>query len=420
MLLRAESEAAVYVCPGERSPISRGIHLGRMAGFYPACRTCRHRDDTGSLSARQVKQLAETRRRSERAPLFHDEGAAGVFWNEIDPAVARRLGAALGIYLRHDRPPSAETATVVIGADGRPPGTDMVAAAGEGLRWAGCRLVDVGKASAPCLAFAVDHLTADGGLLVGNFAGQAHTVGLAFWEAAARPLSSGGSLEELRAIFDASPSRPTRRFGSTCRFSAEGAYLAGLAERYHALRPLRLVLAAQSPPVFGYLQQLTAAVACRVTPFSGGMTALGGSVVRQQAHFGALVDDDAERCRLVDDRGRPVSDERLLWVLARHRLDAQPGGVIVLEQECSPRLADQIHRRGGRVVFAGGRRAEMHGAMQAHEALLGGGASGRIWHRSGAGHASPDALWTLTLLFELLSQSDRPLADILDADAPVS
>jgi hypothetical protein len=52
-------------------------------------------------------------------------------------------------------------------------------------------------------------------------------------------------------------------------------------------------------------------------------------------------------------------------------------------------------------------------SMAEHRARLGGGPSGRLWYGSAA-----DALQTLTHLLVLLSQSDRPLSQLLDATRP--
>src|SRR5690242_5709376 len=50
---------AEYQCPGEAHPISRTVHLGRLASFYHACRSCVHRNDTLGLNRRQVRRVAE-------------------------------------------------------------------------------------------------------------------------------------------------------------------------------------------------------------------------------------------------------------------------------------------------------------------------------------------------------------------------
>ena len=54
--------------------------------------------------------------------------------------------------------------------------------------------------------------------------------------------------------------------------------------------------------------------------------------------------------------------------------------------------------------------------MRQHDALLGGGPSGRLWHAVGRLPLA-DALRTLTLLLVLLSRDDSPLSEVLDAEA---
>ena len=89
-----------YRCPGEQHPISRAVHLGRLAAFYPACRQCdsprRHRHDLAA-PGRAVgrNQLARP-----AASLFHDEGAGGVYLNDLTPAAAKDIAAAFGAVMR--------------------------------------------------------------------------------------------------------------------------------------------------------------------------------------------------------------------------------------------------------------------------------------------------------------------------------
>ena len=229
-----------YRCPGEQHPISRAVHLGRLAAFYPACRQCPRREETGTLSPRRVAQLAETSRRGQPRSLFHDEGAGGVYLNDLTPAAAkeyrrrvRRGGERCEEGRRESRrgergreaevgptspyllisPSPQSPPSILLAGDGRPLTAELVAAAAEGLRSTGCDVVDVGPSTAPCLAFAVDHLQAAGGILVGNPGEDSHTAGMKFWAAGPRPLSAGGSLEPIMERYQAGVSRvrPTHR-----------------------------------------------------------------------------------------------------------------------------------------------------------------------------------------------------------------
>lgn len=407
-----------YRCPNETQPISRSIHLGRLARFWPACRECEHRDDTGTISPRTVSQLAETWKRETSPQLFHAEGVAGVCPNELNTAHARRLAVVLGTYLAHQRPLDAEAPVVLLGNDGRALGAELLAAASEGLRWAGCHLVDVGAVSAPCLATAIDHLQADGGVLIGNPAAQSQTVGLKFWALGPRPLSAGAGLDDLEALLPQPIDRPTRTYGSQRSFPAHEPYLANLADAYHALRPLRLVLHTSCPPVAFFLQQLLATVACQAIFCASdeGPQRLGARVVAEGAHFGMAIGDDGETGRLVDQQGRNVPPERLVLLLARQQLSAQPGAKILLDPGTSASVAGVIHAWGGQAVVGAAGRAGTERAMRESGAVLGGGADGRLWHA--VGHASPDALRTLTQLLVLLSRSDRRLSEVLDVEVP--
>ena len=203
--------AVEYRCPGAGYAISRAVHLGRLARFYPACRHCPHAADTGTLSPRQVRQLREIDPRGVPRPRFHEEGAGGVYGNEFPPADARQMAAALGLCLRQgDCPnfhvnengtvPFDATPLVVLAGDGRPPSAALVAAAGEGLRWAGCDLVDIGPASSPCLMLAIARLDAAGGILVGSSAGRPGEVGLKFFAPGPCPVSRGALLDAIERL----------------------------------------------------------------------------------------------------------------------------------------------------------------------------------------------------------------------------
>jgi phosphomannomutase len=437
-----------YRCPGQIQPIPRAVHLGRLAAFYPPCRQCPHRDDTGTLSPRQIEQLREVQANHRPHSLFHDEGAGGVYLNDLMPAAGRDIAAAFGLAMQragreergegrdnrqslsvHASPSNSclfsspqspiPNPCAVLAGDGRALTAELSAAVGEGLRRGGCDVVDIGPATAACLGFAVHQLSAAGGVLVGNPCQEPHLVGLQFWAAGPSPLSAGGTLEPIVQLYQSGIDRPTRRYGALHRFEADVPYLAALSGYYHALRPLGVVVDSASGPLVAYLERLTASVACQVTASRVASCDLPGQIRADAAHFAACVDGDGETCRVLDERGQPVPAERLLLLLTRHNVrtsDARPA-TIVLEPSTPPAIGRRIEQFGGRVVIGGSRRADMAGAMRAHCASFGGGSAGRFWHVVG-GVALPDALATITELLILLSRSDEPLSAVLDREAP--
>ena len=442
----------LYRCPDAEYPISPAVHLGRLARFYPGCRRCPHAADTGTLPARQVKRLQEVAQRPPMLPRFHDEGASGVYGNELAPADAHRMAAAFGVCLRR-APDAPAWPAVVLAGDGRPLSANLVAAVGEGLRWAACDLIDIGPATTACLLMAIAQLDAAGGVLVGNPGGLPHQAGLKFFAPGPAPVSRGPWLDAIEQLSRVGVDRPARRCGSLRRAEAEAAYLATLSPYYHALRPLRFVLDARCPPVVQCLRKLTAQVAVTILPSPGtgpftgdcpdfrgadsaalrtgvaaakmglspsaapGQERIGQQILAQQAHFGLSIADDGETCRLWDEQGRAVPSESVLLLVARHLLGqqtaAEDGAAVVVEEGASAALAESIASCGGAPVHAAAARSAMAAAMRDHRALIGGGPSGRYWYPAGP-FAVPDALKTLSLLLVLLSRDDRPLSQVLD------
>jgi len=412
-----------YRCPGEATPISRAVHLGRLARFYSGCRDCPHREETASLPARHVKRLAETWQRGAAVQLFHEEGAGSDSANDLTPATVRRVAAAFGNWLRGRRAGSKEASehpAVVLGADGSPQSPELVAAVADGLRWSGCGVVDVGPVTSACLTLALHSLGADGGICVGSGHGV-RDVAMRFWQGAS-PLSAGNAMDEIRRLSETGVNRPTRRYGSIRRFPADAEYLAGLSGHYHALRPLRVVVDTASRPLLAYLGMLTARLGCRILACQATPQRLAELVRQEKAHFGVGVDSDAECCVAVDESACAVGADRLFLLVARHLLAGQSGAAIVVEGGWSELLADAIAGLGGLAVPSGAARAEMARQVCGHGAPLGADRSGRIWYYHSAGirqgYCAADALRTLTLLLEILSQSDRPLSGVLDAAWP--
>jgi len=423
----ATDNNAEYRCPGEKYPISRAVHLGRLARFYPACRDCPHRHDTGVLSPRQAKRLQETARRGRKEPLFRREEIGGVALGQLSPGTVRDVAVAFGICLQRNllvepapsEQPEVRDTVVVVAGDGRPAVAELVAAACEGLRLAGCHVVDLGAASAACLMFTADRLGVAGGLLVGSGQGGLNRIAVKLFGPEAAPLSQDSGLDVVCGQWEHGIDRPTRRFGGAGRFQAETPYLDLFRPYYHALRPLRFVLDSACPPVETYLDRLLADLACRAVVVHAGGENLPEQVIAEEAHFGIHVDDDGERCRVVDELGHWIATDRLLALLAsQSSADASESKrVLALAPDIEwssadmPGLAWEVAQ-----LRDASSRAAVAAAMRQCAGTYGADLHGRLWSRAG-GVPVPDALHTLTQLLALLSRSDRPFSVVLDREA---
>jgi phosphomannomutase len=398
-------QSTFYQCPGEAYPISEAVHLGRLAQFYPACRSCPHRDQTGSLSTRQVRQLVESRRRGQSRELFTPEGLAGVELNDLNPAAVRQAATAFAMHLWQGAS-TKQAPIVVVGSDQRPLTAELIAAAIEGLRFCGCGVVDIGGITAPCLTSAIHELDAGAGLLIGNAPSKTHTVSLTYWGSRGRPISWHDGLESIASHYAVPIERPKHEFGSLRRHQPQAAYLDPLKEGFHALRPLRVILETSSLPLREYLDQLSQDISCRfIKPGDASGSA-------SDAHFTITINGDGSVCQVRDENQQPVPSERLLIALATYLLRFTPGATVVLEEEATSETEHQLSACGARVVRCGTTRAAMFDRMIDHDAVLGGGPSGRFW--LGGQRPADDGLKLLILLLVVMSESDRPLSTVLD------
>jgi hypothetical protein len=297
-----------YCCPGENYAISRAVHLARLDNYYAACRDCPRREDTTGLSARHVRRLAELHSRPRESSRL-GPGGIRVPINDVSPPLARAIAIQ---FARQVLNQVTETRpAIVFASDGRLSTTAIVAAVVEGIRWAGCEAIDLGAASAPCTARAIEHLDANGGIYLGDPDGAAHKLGMKFWIGRCRT-NFYPALDEVESTIGLID-RPVRAFGPLRRIDAAEGYLNELRPAYHAFRPLRFVLRCSCEPVVTYLNDLLQTVACRVIPAEPDD--FGGQVVAAKAHFGMEISDDGETGRVFDEHGRAVAN-RLKSVIA--------------------------------------------------------------------------------------------------------
>jgi phosphomannomutase len=414
-----------YRCPGDSHPIDRVTHLARLAEFYPACLACPHRADALGLTPLKRRERRELERRAPGTPVFDSEELS-LPAGEFDSRSVTRLATAVAVELGSPSTAGSPPA-VLVGHDGHWTTADFVPAACRALDRAGCQAIEVGAVSSPCMARAAARAGAVAALWMGRSEEHVRTIRL--WQGAGRPCSSPGTLDAIADGFQRDLPRPTRRGGALGRLAPTSDYLATFNGLYHALRPLVFVLDTRCEPVLHSWQQLNAGGACRAllpeqdlargeleigqSALERRLQAIARRVVAAGAHFGLWIDGSGEACRLVDERGQCVAPERLLAVLARFVCREHPGAAIALEPATSAQLRVRLAEFDARLAPGEATRERMHERMHASGALLGGGASGRYWYAGPPPLA--DALFTLSLLLAILSQSDAPLSEVLDA-----
>ena len=442
----------LYICPGQTHPISRSVHLSRLAAFYPACRDCPFRSETGQIPARTVERLQQTEHRDQRKSLLSHDGVRGIYLNELTRKKAEQYAAAFAGLLwqqspligkRHSsqstkkRQRSAPKGhTVVIGYDERPSSPDIVTGVGMSLRKMGCHVIDIGISTVPCFRFNVDHLQANAGIFVTGSGCDPSWTGLDFVMRNAVPLStqcgtpSGEpdianrelSLSQIENRMQVPISRPTRTAGLQRAFQGMVPYEAGLWKHFDTLRPLKIALGSPSRLIQRLLENIFAQLPCElleveipqrarnlIDPEDADVKRVGEAVRERNFDLGVLIDDDSQRIGFLDEDGELIAAAEMTSTLAEFLLSEHSERSIVVENTAWDVLTPGIQAAGGICINGGTSQQSMSRTLQEHAASFGGGDSSRYWFRES--FPTCDAILSLAKVLALLSRSDAPLSE---------
>lgn len=255
-----QAERPTYLCPGEAHPISRAVHLSRLAAFYPPCRHCPRAGDVGAIPRPQPTVATAAPVVPAPAACLARDGVRGVYLNELTreraAKIAERIAVAVwdGIVRRgggedDDAPPYASPVapTIVVGRDARPSSPDLAAGVVPALRRMGCPVVDVGCVSRPAIDFAVHHLRTAAGVYVTGAGLPPAVTGLDVVGADGVPWSAAGSLKRIADSLTLPAARPTRLGGALHTFDVTGPHRTDFARRLTGLRRARVGVAAECP-----------------------------------------------------------------------------------------------------------------------------------------------------------------------------
>jgi phosphoglucosamine mutase len=365
--------------------------------------------------------------------LFGTDGIRSVAGQyPLDAPTVRRFGAALaGVLARtHGR-----HCRVVLGRDTRESGAWLAGAVTSGLLAGEASVVDAGTITTPGLAHVLEGHSFDAGVMISASHNPFQDNGLKVFGPGGFKLSD--ELErrvEERMLDETWPSLQERTSGALSDPRLVDTYVEHLQRvtRSGCLRGLRLVLdcangsaASIAPPVFrrqgAEVQTLGDAPDGRNINLDCGsqhLERLARAVVESGADLGVAFDGDADRCQVVDRRGRRADGDHVLYISGRRlqRLGLLRGNAIVatimsnlwLERALAA-LGIALHRTavGDKYVLE---------RMLAEDLVLGGEQSGHVIFREHA--TTGDGILTALLFLETLVAEGEPLEQILDAIEP--
>ena len=358
------------------------------------------------------------------AGIFRAYDVRGIVGDDLDADGAGEVGRAFGSVIV-----DAGGERVVMGRDGRLTGPEMSAAFAEGVRAAGCSVVDVGVVPTPVVYFGLHHLDVDGGAMVTASHNPAEYNG--FKLCLGTRSMHGEAIKDLHRMIE----REGYSSGSGRLEKTEivDPYVDMITERVRLERSLRIGLDAGNGVAGPLALRLYEALGCEVIPLycdidgsfpnhhpdptlPEAVVDLQRAVVEGGLDLGIGLDGDGDRVGLIDEGGNIVWGDRLTILLARDLLQRNPGAKVVYDVKCSRLLPEDVERHGGEPIMWKTGHSLVKEKMWQEEALLGGEMSGHLFFGENFfGH--DDALYAGAKLMQIATLESRPFSELL-SDLP--
>ena len=340
----------------------------------------------------------------------------GVVPDQLDEQVARAVGAAFARVTGAER--------IVTARDMRASSAPLAAAFAEGVTAQGADVLDAGLGSTDLLYFASGSLDLPGAMFTASH-NPARYNGIKLCRAGAAPVGQDTGLREIRALAeqDLEPAGRRGRVEQRDLLPAYADYLLGLVD-LAAIRPLTVVVDAgngmaghTAPAVLGppltvvplYFELDGSFPNHEANPLDpANLRDLQAKVVEVGADVGLAFDGDADRCFVVDERGRPVSPSAITALVAARALAEHPGDTVIHNLITSRAVPEIIRERGGVPVRARVGHSFIKQVMAETGAVFGGEHSAHYYFRD-FWRADTGMLAALHVL-AALGRSDLPLS----------
>ena len=287
--------------------------------------------------------------------VFKAYDVRGLVGDQIDESLARAVGAAF----------VAETGArrLVVGHDMRESSPSLAGAFGDGATEAGADVVMIGLASTDQLYFASGHLELPGVMFTASHNPAAYN-GIKMCRAGASPIGKESGLAAIRDRVASGAAVHATSPGSLSTTDVLAAYAAHLLTLAPVTgRRLKVVVDAgngmaghTAPAVFDRLRDQVDLVPLyfeldgtfpnhEANPIEPeNLADLQKAVLSAGADIGLAFDGDADRCFLVDERGRIVDPSTLTALIATRELARVPGASVIHNLITSRASSGDRHR----------------------------------------------------------------------------
>ncbi len=382
----------------------------------------------------EKKALSSSAEATPKTPLFGTDGIRGKAGELLTGTLALQVGQAVGTVLQTSS--ASSIGLIILGQDSRNSCDMLAMALSAGLTSAGLDVWHLGLCPTPAVAYLTQKLGAAGGVMISASHNPPEDNGIKVFGASGAKLSLTQQ-EKVEALLHAS--QDSCEIGSPSTIWGRHRYRPERVEDYGlavsepilaagGLAGLKIVLdlawGAATRLAESVFQTLNAEVISlhalpdgdRINVGCGSthLKSLQAAVIEHQADLGFAFDGDADRVLVVDNQGRVVDGDYILylWGSALHQQGLLPNQEIVSTVMANLGFENAWKQKGGQLIRTAVGDQYVHAAMVERGSMLGGEQSGHILCPYFG--VSGDGLLTALHFSLLVKQSGQALATLVD------
>ncbi|OGZ46003.1 MAG: hypothetical protein A3J54_02125 [Candidatus Ryanbacteria bacterium RIFCSPHIGHO2_02_FULL_45_13b] len=362
--------------------------------------------------------------------IFKAYDIRGVYPDEITPEAAYRIGRAFAQYIWVTVLNKERNPLIVVNADARASSPELKAELLRGLMDEKCEVIDCGLSTTPLHYFAINHLKADGGVMVTASHNPAQYNGFKLSRRGAEPIGEGSGMEEirntvLRGIFPVPDEK-----GSVAEDNLETAYLDYLCSLVDIskIKNMCVVFDVGNGMVGMLLPKLLERVPLEAEILYGNvnmtfpnheanpvkdetLSDLQKTMKEKKADLGVAFDGDGDRARFITPHGFAIPGDITTALLAKDLLQKHSGEKILYTVNSSRVVQETIEEAGGVGVESRIGHAPIKAFMRKDHIVFGGEVSGHFYHCDF--FYAESALLTVLRMLSILSWHDESLDKII-------
>ncbi len=356
--------------------------------------------------------------------IFKAYDVRGIVPDQLDEQVAESVGAAFARL--------TEARSIVTVHDMRTSSPPLAEAFGRGAASQGAGVIEGGLGSTDMLYYASGSLGVPGAMITASH-NPAKYNGIKMCRSGARPVGADTGLTEIRDLAAAglAPQGTPGVISHRDLLSGYAQHLKTLVD-LSAIRPLTVVVDAGNGMAGHTVPQVFEGLPITLVPLffdldgtfpnheanpidPENLRDLQRAVLSTGADIGLAFDGDADRCFVIDERGRIVSPSVLTGLIAARELAREPGATVIHNLITSRAVPEIITEHGGVPVRTRVGHSFIKARMAETGAVFGGEHSGHFYFRD-FWFADSGMLAGLHVLAALGTQ-DAPLSALLAAYA---